>query len=78
MQKSLPNAALSSNNFSKQTVPVADLRISAPPISERPRLVAFVDFGHSGIQTGNLTKLGCFMLKLYFHPPASEASRGVY
>ena len=31
----------------------SDHRLSAPPISEPPRLVVFVDFGHSGIQSGN-------------------------
>jgi hypothetical protein len=49
-QKNLPSAVLQTDEGS--SVPVADLRISAPPIAERPRLVAFVDFGHSGIQSG--------------------------
>ena len=50
-QKNLPNAILPGNDLNP-SVPVADLRISAPPIAERPRLVIFVDFGHSGLQTG--------------------------
>lgn len=34
------------------TEQATDTRLSSPPISERPRLVVFVDFGHGGLQVG--------------------------
>lgn len=49
-QKHLPQAALLAPVHPTPSAP--DLRLSAPPLGDRPRLVVFVDFGHSGIQTG--------------------------
>jgi hypothetical protein len=52
-QKNLPAAPLQANDARNGVGPSQGLRQSAPPISEQSRLVVFVDFGHSGLQTGN-------------------------
>jgi hypothetical protein len=51
-QKNLPAAPLQANDTRNGVGPSQGLRQSAPPISEQSRLVVFVDFGHSGLQTG--------------------------
>jgi hypothetical protein len=75
-QKNLPAAALTSGDGvvdgGSVNVNAADARMSAPPLADRPRLVVFVDFGHSGIQSGEIfSKLFAFcvpFLKMRFSP----------
>lgn len=51
-QKNLPVGPLSVHDAINGPGPTSDHRVSVPPIAERPRLVVFADFGHSGIQSG--------------------------